>query len=415
MMRREKRKIWQLPWSYKESLIIVFGIIIVGFSLQTIIGGFNFYLLIYPFNLYLGIIILIFILLSLIFQKNAFFKWLTSLHLSTSLLIAITLLSLILGLTKQDNGAINSEDVNIFYHLGFNQMTSSWAFVFIYFLILLSLGAIIAKRKPSFTKKYTIFLLNHLGLWIILFFAGLGYADTKRYIMYVNVGETEWRVFDKENRVQELPIAIQLNKFTIEEYIPKLAIVNKKTSEILPKDKPEYFQIDTNNKKEISFNGYKIKLIDYIHNAVRSSDSTFKEVPMKASTPAAFVQVKTQKIDKTKWVSAGNSIQFPMVLDIDSSLAIVMTPAEPKSFISNIEVYTKEGTNVKTELRVNHPLKVGKWKIYQYGYDNNMGKMSSYSSFELVYDPWLNIVYVGIALLGLGSLLLIIFGINYKK
>ena len=136
MMRREKRKIWQLPWSYKESLIIVFGIIIVGFSLQTIIGGFNFYLLIYPFNLYLGIIILIFILLSLIFQKNAFFKWLTSLHLSTSLLIAITLLSLILGLTKQDNGAINSEDVNIFYHLGFNQMTSSWAFVFIYFLIL---------------------------------------------------------------------------------------------------------------------------------------------------------------------------------------------------------------------------------------------------------------------------------------
>lgn len=413
-MNIEQKKIWQFPWGYKESLIIVFGIIIVGFSLQTIIGGFNFYLLSYPFNIYLGIIILIFILISLIFKKKEFFKWFTSLYFSVSLLTAITLLSLILGITKQDK-IINTEAINVFSLLGFKKMTSSWAFVFIYFLILLSLGAILVKRKPSFTKKYTVFFLNHLGLWIILFFAGLGYADINRYIMYVNVGETEWRVFDKENRVQELPIAIQLNKFTIEEYIPKLAIVNKKTSEILLKDKQKYFQIDTNNKEEISFSGYKIKLIEYIHNAVRGSDTTYKEIPMKSSSPAALIQVKNQNIEKVKWVSSGNLFQFPMILDIDSSLAIVMTPPEPKSFISNIEVYTKEGANLKAELRVNHPLRVGKWEIYQYGYDNKMGKMSSYSSFELVYDPWLNMVYIGIVLLGLGSLLLIIFGINYKK
>lgn len=105
-----------------------------------------------------------------------------------------------------------------------------------------------------------------------------------------------------------------------------------------------------------------------------------------------------------------------MFMDIDSNLALVMTPSEPKSFISNIEVYTQEGGYYKEEnLRVNHPLKAGSWRIYQYGYDNNMGKMSSYSSFELVYDPWLNMVYLGIGLLALGSLLLIIFGKNYKK
>lgn len=52
-MNKDKRKIWQTPWSYKESLVIVLGIIIVGFSLQTTIGGFNFYLLSFPFNIYI--------------------------------------------------------------------------------------------------------------------------------------------------------------------------------------------------------------------------------------------------------------------------------------------------------------------------------------------------------------------------
>nr|MBP6429469.1 hypothetical protein [Bacteroidales bacterium] len=171
-------------------------------------------------------------------------------------------------------------------------MTSSWAFVLIYFLILISLGSIISKRKPAFSKKYLVFILNHLGLWLFLFSSGLGYADMNRYIMYVEVGETEWRVFDKEQKVEELPIAIQLNEFTIEEYIPKLAVINKKTGEVQPTSKPQYYQIDTNTKEETNLFGYKIKLIEYIHNAVRNSDRTFKEVPMKASTPAALISVK---------------------------------------------------------------------------------------------------------------------------
>ena len=91
-MNKDKRKIWQQPWSYKESLVIVLGIIIVGFSLQTTIGSFNFYLS-FPFNIYIGIGIIIFSVLSSIFKRKAFFKWLTSVHLSVSLLTAITLLT----------------------------------------------------------------------------------------------------------------------------------------------------------------------------------------------------------------------------------------------------------------------------------------------------------------------------------
>jgi hypothetical protein len=408
-----KKRIWQIPWGYRESIVIVLGIVLVGFMLQATIGKFDFYLLSFPFNLYFGILSLAFIVLSVFLKRKSFFIWFTSLSFSVSLIGAITFLSIIMGLTKQ---VPIVDRANIFTLLGFNQMTSSWAFVLIYFLLLLSLGSTIAKRKPRLTKQYLVFILNHIGLWLILFFAGLGYSDLNRYIMYVEIGETQWRVYDKDSKVVELPIAIQLNSFTIEQYIPKLAVIDKKTGEVLPKDKPIYFQIDTNSKEEFSFNGYKIRLKNYIHNAVRSSDSSYKEVPMKASCPAALVEIRNNNKVKSHWISAGNKMQSPMFMDIDSNLALVMTPSEPKSFISNIEVYTQEGGYYKEEnLRVNHPLKAGSWRIYQYGYDNNMGKMSSYSSFELVYDPWLNMVYLGIGLLALGSLLLIIFGKNYKK
>lgn len=410
---QNKKKIWETPWGSKESISIVLGIVIVGFLLQLTIGKFDFYLLSFPFNLYLGILSLAFIVLSVFFKRKAFFIWFTSLSFSVSLIGAITFLSIIMGLTNQVPIVDRS---NIFTLLGFNQMTSSWAFVLIYFLILLSLGSTIAKRKPRLSKKYFVFIFNHLGLWMILFFAGLGYADLNRYVMYVETGETQWRVYDRNSKIVELPIAIQLNNFTIEEYIPKLAVIDKYSGQVLPKNKPVYFQIDTNSKEEFSFNDYKIKLREYIHNAVRSSDTSYKEVPMKASCPAALVEISNNNEVKSHWISAGNKMQSPMFMDIDSNLALVMTPSEVKSFISDIEVYTQEGGYYKDKnLKVNYPLRAGNWRIYQYGYDNNMGKMSSYSSFELVYDPWLNMVYVGIGLLATGSLLLIIFGKNYKK
>ncbi len=155
---KNKKRIWEIPWGYKESIAIVLGIVLVGFLLQTTIGKFDFYLLSYPFNLYFGILSLAFIVLSIFLKRKAFFIWFTSLSFSVSLIGAITFLSIIMGLTKQVPIVDRS---NIFTLLGFNQMTSSWEFVLIYFLLFLSLGCTIAKIKPRLTKQYFVFLLNH--------------------------------------------------------------------------------------------------------------------------------------------------------------------------------------------------------------------------------------------------------------
>ncbi|EGK05806.1 hypothetical protein [Dysgonomonas mossii] len=52
-------------------------------------------------------------------------------------------------------------------------------------------------------------------------------------------------------------------------------------------------------------------------------------------------------------------------------------------------------------------MRIGSWTIYQYGYDNQAGRLSSYSSMELVYDPWVIPVYIGFIFIALGSIALI--------
>ena len=92
-----------------------------------------------------------------------------------------------------------------------------------------------------------------------------------------------------------------------------------------------------------------------------------------------------------------------------------MTPPEPRSFTSDVVVYTQGGVIEKALLQVNHPLSVGSWTVYQYGYDQQAGRLSSYSSFELVYDPWLWPVYAGIVMMMAGSVTLLWHGRKRKE
>lgn len=81
----------------------------------------------------------------------------------------------------------------------------------------------------------------------------------------------------------------------------------------------------------------------------------------------------------------------------------------PKRFASDVSLYTQDGKHVRGTVEVNKPLKINGWKIYQYGYDVQLGPESKYSVFLLVRDPWLPAVYAGIFLMLAGALCLMLF------
>ena len=82
----------------------------------------------------------------------------------------------------------------------------------------------------------------------------------------------------------------------------------------------------------------------------------------------------------------------------------------PKRFASEIQILTKSGKNIETIVDVNKPYEVEGWKIYQYGYDTQMGAQSQISILELVSDPWLPAVYTGIYMMLGGAVCMFVFG-----
>lgn len=404
----QKKALWKAPWSFAESAFVVIGIVLAGYALQLFLGQFRFTLLIWPNNLIAGGGLIFSLFLLSLKSRSRFFQWLSGIPLTISLLSALVILTVIMGLTPQITG--NGPDQRTIADiLGLTRMTSSWPFVLIYFFTLVALGAVIARRLHAFRWKDYPFYLNHIGLWIFLFAAGFGHADMRRYVMYVeeDTDYPEWRVYNDKNDVLELPLAIRLNDFNLEEYDPMLAVIDRKTGNAIPAGKPEYVQLDTLQKSG-KISNWEITIEQYLPQAVRNSDSTYKAVFMPGSCPAVKVKVKDNVSGKTHsgWVCCGNYAQLYRVIPLNKKYSLAMTRPEPKRFTSDIEVYTRSGKSVKHRLEVNKPLAIDNWTIYQYGYDNEMGKASSYSSFELVYDPWLNMVYVGIILFALGSLCL---------
>lgn len=404
MTEHSSKKItWQHPWSFTESIIIVTGIVLVGSALQLFIGYFNFNLLAWPANIIAGGALVVLLFLLSLKSRSRFFQWLSGVPFTISVLSALVLLTVIMGLIPQVTGNMPDQRT-VSDIIGFTRMTSSWPFVLVYFFALVALGAVIAKRLKAFRWKDYAFYLNHVGLWIFLFAAGFGHADMRRYVMYVeeDTDYPEWRVYNDNGAVLKLPLAIRLNDFILEEYAPMLAVIDRKTGNAIPEGKPEYYQIDPVVTSG-TISQWEITVEKYLPQAVRNSDSTYKEACMPGSCPAVRVSVRDRESGKIcrGWICGGNYAHRG--IHLSDKYSLVMTRPEPKRFASDIEVYSSSGTNVKYMLEVNKPLTLEDWTIYQYGYDTEMGKASGYSIFELVYDPWLNLVYAGILLFAAGS------------
>jgi len=398
---------WSSPWGYRENLIVVAGLIAVGLALQLTVGPFDIYLLYWPGNLIVAGSLLLLSIAGLFFKKFRLIRWLSSVQLAVALTAGLLIFSLIMGLVPQlahlpDPAA----DQHPLVRLGWARMTSSWPFILIYLLTMLSLGLVTAKRLGAFRRNIT-FLLNHAGLWLMLIAAGLGAADRQRHVMHVREGEVEWRVYSDQQEVLELPLAIRLNDFDLEEYAPKLAVIDRSSGHPLPEGRPALMQIDPAQPRGLLLD-WDIVLMEYIHRAV-PAENGYREVPMPASVPAARIMAKNIKTAEMVqgWVTSGNNMLPIAALTLDDHQVLVMTQAEPKRFMSDIKVFTEDGLEKAALLEVNHPLRAGHWMIYQYSYDNQAGRMSTYSGFELVYDPWLNVLYLGLVMVTLGSLGLI--------
>lgn len=394
-----QRNLWESPWGYAESFFIGIGLIITGFFLEAFVATSNTLTIQYPYNVFLllGYVLGLFICCKW-FSSSSVILWLTRVPASISSILLITFLVMIMGTIPQ----VPSQN-NIITTLGLNHITTNWAFILILFQFLTCLGLISFKRILQFKWANFGFILNHVGLFLALTAGVLGSGDLQRLSINVYEGKPSWIAQDLDRNEVELPFAFYLNDFLIEEYNPKLALVDNSTGSISHNDGKNLYIVEKG--ETYYFNNFEVTVEDYLPNAIRFG-MRYEPVNELGSPPAAYISVKNTENDSINkaWISSG-SYRYPYEsAKISEAYSVVMTIPEAKKFSSDIDILTKDGERINTVLEVNKAFKFNGWKIYQLSYDDKMGKWSDLSVLELVRDPWLPLVYIGVFMMIAGAI-----------
>ena len=111
----------------------------------------------------------------------------------------------------------------------------------------------------------------------------------------------------------------------------------------------------------------------------------------------------------------GRVKEMPLTIELKRFIMETYDDGSPRRFASEIQILTKSEKNIQATVDVNKPVEVDGWKIYQYGYDTSMGAKSNTSILELVSDPWLPYVYLGIYMMLAGGVLMFVTGVRRKE
>ena len=399
-------------WKMKEGFVTGAGLILVGLALQYSVGPLDWSAFAFPINaiclvLYLAFLALIYALR----HRVRLFSFFFTTEAAVPTLVYAALLTVAMGLTRQVAPHERAIDP-----IGLTRMLSFWPFVLIYGRLTGIVGLIAIRQILHFRLRELPSLLSHLGVFIAIVAATLGSADMERVKLTASMDMPEWRATHEQGFL-ELPLAIQLEKFTIDEYPPKLLIINSKTGKSIPAKNPEIVLVDK-HFREGKLLKWRIRVRQNLPLAapVVTSD-TVKYVGWGSSGAVTALLVEAQPMESDRavgkplvgWVTCGSYL-FPFQeLKLTKDLSLVMARREPERYASRIHVYTRSQKNIVATVEVNKPVSVDGWRIYQLSYDESMGRWSETSTFELVKDPWLPAVYVGIFLLLAGAVLTFIF------
>ena len=397
------RTIWSYPWKYPESFVIAFGILITGMIMEMFLPSAGTFIPSWPGNLYLLIVILgISGLLIFFREKSGLLKWLGSGYSAIALTSVFTLLVIIMGLIPQQPA------MGFHHRLGLTNINASWPFYLTGLMMVFSLCLISAKRMKKLTSRNLLFLINHMGLIIILLAGGVGKSDFIKLTMTLNMDKPVWYGKNAREAKHELDFALEMKNFDIQYHPPVIKIYDS-DNEIV-----KSVEVDTvAEEQKFTYKNKKIIVDKVIPEAIQKDDQ-YK----KAKHPAAVTAIKLKVIqpnqkDKFSWISSGSRMMAPEQMSLENFSLGLKRPT-PKIYETTAQLYTKQGRNEEVNIKVNHPIKVNGWKIYQTSYDQSMGRYSKTSVLTLVKDPWLWVVYIGIFMLIGGALGLFIYGKSYK-
>lgn len=396
------RKFWQFPWSFGESLLISLALFVTGWMIQAVTGK-QISSPSFPVNLYMLLGYMLLLILLQGFGSNLkMVQWVSSVPAAVASITLFGGLSLVMGLVAQSPLAA-PDDI-------FHNITASWIYLFSLLFLLTVLGMTVIRRSRPFNGRNLWFLLNHLGLWVVLAGAAFGAGDIKRYMMETRLNEPVWLASDEQGRRVEPGIAIELQRFTVDYFAPEISLYDTRAGKPVKKFKPV---LADSAGILFSSGGWQVTIAE-VHPSAVAVNEVFRPFNGPGGVPAVFLKAVKDGAALEGWINPGNEINPARYLMLDDTQGLVLSFPKPEYYRSDIKVYSKTGNVYRDSVAVNEPAFIEGWRIYQVSYDDSMGAWSQTSTVELNRDPWLPVVYAGLFMMIAGALSLFFRGIRWK-
>lgn len=366
---------------------------VVGIVLQCVVGDFDNGFLRYPWGLILAVNYL-YLLVLLHFQRDKW-RWVYRLsdhYASVSALGSMVLITIIFGLTRQD--ASTEGFVGL---LGFSRMTSSWPFNLLLFYFTTTVGLAVVDDLHHWRQRGLAAMMSHLAVFVVLTCGMFGSADKMRVTVNAHLERPVAEGIDSEGVSQTLPFAITLKEFAMEEYPPKLYLLDTRLE-----SSSEDFLLVEETTSEGEIDGWQLRVERVIDMAGRMPDSEeWLEMVHTGAAPAIYLKATNPATGESYsgWVSCGSHIFEPSYLRLGERYAVAMPRRDAKRYLSRVDVEQMTGERQRFDVEVNHPARIGAWRIYQVGYDTARGRWSSVSVLECVKDGWYSAIHIALWLM----------------
>lgn len=401
----KKSKLWQFPWGYRESFLIAFFVLLSGFFIQLILGS-GVSMPAWPANIAIILIFIIYFVLIHYLVKHPVVKWLSSTQAAIASITTFTLIVLLLGFIPQTPDMVNP---GLTDSLGLTNVTTSWAYLMSALLLLVVLGFTIMRRLKPFTIRNISFLLNHVGLWIVIVAASLGSSDMWKLSMQLKENHPTISAYDGQRNTYNMNFGLMLLDFNIEEYPAELGLMKNEDYTLMLEKGGKLATVKEGATEQLD--DYTLHFKKYVPFA-RKYGEVYDTTSLKGAARAVWVIVTDANNDTLAngWVADGSYTVPSSQLAINSEISVAMTQLRPKKYSSEIRLFRSMDDYEDFHIEVNKPVTIEGWKVYQVGYDEPMGRWSEKSVIELVRDPWLPVVYVGIFMILFGTLYLLWMG-----
>ena len=392
------------PRNTFQSLLLALGIYFFGLLIEVVFNHWHLRIPSWPRNLMVLVALLLYIVALSQFNKVPIIWWLSRPRASIGAIAIYTVQVILMGIIPQVPGHGGS----LIEFMSLNNIAESWPFILTSFYLLIILGLVTIRRLKPVNVKNVGFFLNHAGLWIVIATASFGTGDLVRMHMTIKEGSISNTAVSNTGRQYKVPIAVQLLDFRIEEYSPNLLVLNKRNE-----TKSQLFSLEN---KEGEMGDYELKVLKYYPES-KIDQKIFSLDTVAGAAPAAMVELTyREKGSKwTGWVSCGSFRMPSRNLNLFGDEVLIMTKPKAREFSSDVRIYRSSNDYEDHYIEVNKPIKVSGYRIYQTGYDEKFGKWSPSSTLELVRDPWITSVYVGIFMMLAGAIYLFWAGSQQEK